>query len=278
MAGSRRYTDLPRSCCCSVSAGRNVTNRSAEAMTIFAVVCAGLFPLFHTGRPWLDSLDASKAESVRSPWWTSIRLSLGRICDLYLLPYLWYSGISVYCLTWVQCVTVVWILPRDSSTITFYLVGKVQRDWHRFEEVSFVLAGLSTPLCTFFCTHHRILWLRDSIVPGWHTTIFLPLFRCWCDFLRLRDGVDPDDHCQKSIESGRVHHDQSIELMNKIIILTGSIVGAAYITEFFIACSEFSMNQCVPKPCFRSVLVGILDMMTCNVITLTELVQKSVPA
>ena len=87
---------------------RTGVNRAAEAMTIFAVMCAGQFPIWHMGRVWM-AFFVLPYPNTRGPLWVNFNspLLVGRICDLYLFYcFTYYSGIQVYCLTWQQCVTV----------------------------------------------------------------------------------------------------------------------------------------------------------------------------
>ena len=150
-------------------------NRSAEAMTIFAVICAGLFPLFHTGRPWLDYWMVPMANQFGSLW---VNFNSPLLWDVFAIStyfsvslVFWYLGLLPDLATVRdRCVT-----PTKRfiyGLLSFGWKGTA-RDWHRFEEVSLVLAGLSTPLVL---SVHTIVSFdfATSIVPGWHTTIFLP--------------------------------------------------------------------------------------------------------
>ena len=142
------------------------------------------------------------------------------------------------------------------------------RDWSRFEEVSLVLAGLSTPLVL---SVHTIVSMdfATSLVPGWHTTIFPPYFVAGAIFsgfamvltlmLVARKVLNLEDYIT-------VEH---VEAMNKIITLTGSIVGVAYLTEFFIAWysgveyEAYAFLNRATGPYWWA----YWSMMTCNVIT-----------
>lgn len=245
-------------------------NRSAEAMTIFAVVCAGLFPLFHTGRPWLDY------------WMLPLPNQFGSLWVNFNSPLLW----DVFAIsTYFSVSLVFWylgLLP-DLATVRDRCVNPTKRfiygllsfgwkgtarDWHRFEEVSLVLAGLSTPLVL---SVHTIVSFdfATSIVPGWHTTIFPPYFVAGAIFSGFAMVLTLMIIARKVLNLEEYITNQHIELMNKIIILTGSIVGVAYITEFFIAWYSGVQYEsyAFQNRAFGPYWWAYWSMMTCNVIT-----------
>lgn len=215
---------------------RTSVNRSAEAMTIFAVICAGSYILIHMGRTyfgyWLIPYP-----NTRGPLWVNFRSPL--VWDLfaistYLLVSLlfWYVGLIPDLAT---------LRDRTTSKLKkkifgFFSLGWTgsNRTWHRYETVYGLLAGLATPLVV--SVHTIVSWdFATSIIPGWHTTIFPPYFVAGAVFsgfamvLTLMIVVRKVLHFEEYIT---LHH---VENMCKIIILTGGIVGLAYGTEFFIA-------------------------------------------
>ena len=214
---------------------RMAINRSAEAMTIFAVIQAGLFPVIHMGRPWVGY------------WVLPIPNQFGSLWINFNSPLLW----DVFAIsTYLTISLVFWwtgLLPdmamiRDRSTrpfqkkiyslISFGWSGRA-KDWQRFEEVSLVLAGLATPLVL---SVHTIVSFdfATSVVPGWHSTIFPPYFVAGAIFSgfamvqTLLIIMRKVSHLEDYIT---VLH---IEYMNKVILLTGGIVMVAYLTEYFI--------------------------------------------
>src|SRR6187455_3036892 len=211
-------------------------NRSAEAMTIFAVICAGLFPLFHTGRPWLDYWMLPLPNQFGSLW---VNFNSPLLWDVFAIStyfsvslVFWYLGLIPDLAT---------IRDRAITPTRKFIYGLLSfgwkgtaRDWLRFEEVALVLAGLSAPLVL---SVHTIVSFdfATSIVPGWHTTIFPPYFVAGAIFSgfamvqTLLIVVRKVMNLQDYITLGH------IEAMNKVIVLTGSIVGCAYLTELFIA-------------------------------------------
>ncbi len=249
---------------------RTGVNRSAEAMTIFAVICAGLFPIIHMGRVWL-AFFIFPYPNTRGPVWANFNSPL--LWDVFAIStyftvslVFWYTGLIPDLAT-----------IRDRATTAFrkkiynvFCFGwkGTAKNWQRFESISLVLAGLSTPLVL---SVHTIVSFdfATSVIPGWHTTIFPPYFVAGAIFsgfamvLTLMLVVRKVFNLEEYIT---LHH---IESMNKIIILTGSIVGVAYITELFTA--WYSQNQ-YEQYAFLNRSTGpywwsYWGMMTCNVIS-----------
>ena len=215
---------------------RMAINRSAEAMTIFSVIQAGLFPLIHMGRIWM------------AYWVMPIPNQYGTLWVNFNSPLLW----DVFAIsTYLTVSTVFWyvglipdfamIRDRAINTIQKHIYkllsfgwGGTAKHWQRFVEVSLVLAGLATPLVL---SVHTIVSMdfATSVIPGWHTTIFPPYFVAGAIFsgfamvqtllLIVRKIFKMEDYIN-------IEH---IEMMNIVIMVTGSIVGVAYITELFIA-------------------------------------------
>ena len=216
---------------------RTSVARSAEAMTVFAVMTAGLFPLMHTGRPWLDYW-LMPYPNQRGPLWVNFRS-----------PLLW----DVFAVSTYATVSMVfWYIGMvpDFATIRDRAKNKVRRliygiaslgwrgsarNWSHYEMVYLLLAGLSTPLVL---SVHTIVSFdfAVSMLPGWHTTIFPPYFVAGAIFsgfgmvvtllTLVRIGYP------KFKDYITIDH---MEVMNKIIMTTGMMVGYAYGAEFFIA-------------------------------------------
>jgi molybdopterin-containing oxidoreductase family membrane subunit len=243
---------------------RMSVNRSAEAMTIFAVICAGIFPVFHTGRPWLDYWMLPLPNQFGSLW---VNFNSPLLWDVFAIStyftvslVFWYLGL-IPDLATVRDRAITPARKFIYKILSFGWKGTA-RDWSRFEEVALVLAGLSTPLVL---SVHTIV----SIVPGWHTTIFPPYFVAGAIFSGFAMVLTLLLIARKTLNLQEYVTIQHIELMNKIIIITGSIVGIAYITEFFI--SWYSGVQ-YEAYAFINRATGpywwaYWSMMTCNVIT-----------
>jgi molybdopterin-containing oxidoreductase family membrane subunit len=215
---------------------RTGINRAAEAMTIFAVICAGMFPVFHMGRVWM-AFFIFPYPNTRGPLWVNFNSPL--LWDVFAIS----TYFTVSLLFWYSGLMPDFATIRDRATgktrkwiyniLSFGWTGTAKQ-WQRFESLSLVLAGLSTPLVL---SVHTIVSFdfATSVIPGWHTTIFPPYFVAGAIFsgfamvetlmLIVRKVFKLEDYIT-------VNH---IESMNKIIVLTGSIVGIAYITELFIA-------------------------------------------
>jgi Ni/Fe-hydrogenase subunit HybB-like protein len=214
---------------------RTGVNRAAEAMTIFAVVCAGLYPVFHMGRVWLAFFIFPYPNS-RGSLWTNFNSPL--LWDVFAIS----TYFSVSLLFWYTGLVPDFATIRDRARgwrkkmYTFLAFGWTgsAKHWQRWESLSLILAGISTPLVL---SVHTIVSFdfATSVIPGWHTTIFPPYFVAGAIFsgfamvLTLMIVTRKILHLEDYIT---VNH---IESMNKVITLTGNIVGVAYLTELFIA-------------------------------------------
>ena len=248
-------------------------NRSAEAMTIFAVVQAALFPLIHMGRPWLAYYVFPIPNQFGSLW---MNFNSPLIWDVFAIStyfsvsvVFWYIGLipDFAMIRDRMSATISPMKKKLYSLLSFGWSGKAKH-WQRFEEVSLVLAGLATPLV--FSVHSIVsMDFATSIVPGWHTTIFPPYFVLGALFsgfamvetllLIMRKVVSLDAYIT-------IKH---IEYMNVIIILTGSLVGTAYMTELFMSWysgvefEQYAFLNRATGPYWWAYTI----MMTCNVLT-----------
>src|SRR5450631_4012223 len=156
---------------------RTSINRSAEAMTLFAVMCAGIFPLFHTGRPWraywlfpIPNLDLSMWQNFRSPLiWDVFAVSTYFTVSLLF----WFVGL-VPDLATLRDRAIGSIRQHVFAALALGWRGSVKH-WRHYELAYLILAGLSTPLVL---SVHTIVSFdfATSVMPGWHTTIFPPYF------------------------------------------------------------------------------------------------------
>ena len=249
---------------------RTSINRSAEAMTIFAVMCAGLFPLLHLGRPWDVFFIFPYFPNQRGPLWVNFRSPL--VWDVFAIS------------TYFTVSLVFWFLGMipDLATLRDRAVNKIKktifgilsfgwngshRTWSRYEVVSLTLAGLATPLVL---SVHSIVSMdfATSLIPGWHTTIFPPYFVAGAIFsgfgmvLTLLVPLRTICGLQDIIT---VRH---VELMCKVTLATGTIVGYAYGMEFFIA---YYGGNPYELECFKYRATGpywwaYASMISCNVI------------
>jgi molybdopterin-containing oxidoreductase family membrane subunit len=214
---------------------RTAIARFAEAMTIFAVMCAGIFPVIHTGRPWLAG---------------------------YLLPYpnqhhLWVNFTSplvwdVFAVSTYFTVSLVFwyigLIP-DFAVLRDRTMSKIKkiiysifslgwrnshRNWQHYEKSYMLLAGFATPLVL---SVHTIVSFdfAVSIIPGWHTTIFPPYFVAGAIFSGFAMVVTVMIFVRKIFDLENIITLNHLEKMNKVILATGMMVGYAYAMEFFIA-------------------------------------------
>lgn len=215
---------------------RMAVNRSAEAMTIFAVFMAGIFPLIHMGRLWVGYWVMPIPNQFGSLW---VNFNSPLLWDVFAIStYLsvslvfWYIGLIPDFAT-IRDRAKSPVAKKVYSIMSFGWSGRAKH-WNRFEIVSLVLAGLATPLV--FSVHSIVSFdFATSVIPGWHTTIFPPYFVCGAVFsgfamvqtllLILRKGMKLEAYI----------HTRHVEYMNIVIMVTGSIVGVAYLTELFIS-------------------------------------------
>jgi len=214
-------------------------NRSAEAMTIFGVAQAALFPLIHMGRPWLAYYVFPIPNQFGSLW---VNFNSPLLWDVFAIS----TYFSVSVVFWYIGLIPDFAMIRDRmsakispmkkklySFLSFGWSGK-SKHWQRFELVSLVLAGLATPLV--FSVHSIVsMDFATSIIPGWHTTIFPPYFVLGALFSGFAMVETLLIIMRKVVNLEAYITIKHIEYMNVIILLTGSLVGTAYITELFMS-------------------------------------------
>ncbi|MBK8724180.1 MAG: polysulfide reductase NrfD [Saprospiraceae bacterium] len=248
---------------------RTGVNRAAEAMTIFAVICAGQFPIIHMGRVWM-AIFIFPYPNTRGPLWTNFNSPL--FWDVFAIS----TYFTVSLLFWYTGLVPDFATVRDRasgwrrklySNLAFGWTGSAKH-WQRWESLSLVLAGLSTPLVL---SVHTIVSFdfATSVIPGWHTTIFPPYFVAGAIFSGFAMVQTLMLVCRKTMKLEDYITLEHIESMNKVILLTGTIVGVAYLTELFIAWysgylyEQFAFYNRVFGPYWWS----YFGMMGCNVIS-----------
>src|SRR5688572_15869578 len=248
---------------------RTSINRSAEAMTIFAVMCALTFPGIHVGRVWVAYWmfpvpnQMSMWPNFRSPLlWDVFAVSVyGTVSVLF-----WYVGLIPDLAT-----------MRDRArTRTRQLIygffalgwrGSV-RQWHHYETAYLILAALATPLVL---SVHSVVSMdfAVSVLPGWHATIFPPYFVAGAIFSGFAMVLTLMVICRKAFRLEHIITLRHFDYMAKIMLVTGTMVGFAYATEFFTA--WYSGNP-YENFTFRNRATGpyawaYWTMVTCNVIS-----------
>ena len=214
---------------------RTSINRFAEAMTVFAVICAAIFPGVHIGRPWLAYWLFPVPNSMvmwpnfRSPLLWDV-FAVGTYATISAL--FWYFGLIPDLAT---------LRDRATSNVRKFLYGIFSlgwtgsaRHWHRYERAYLILAGLATPLVL---SVHSVVSFDFAVsqVPGWHTTIFPPYFVAGAIFSGFAMVVTLSVPAREWFGFQELITVRHLENMNKIILVTGTMVGYAYAMEFFVA-------------------------------------------
>jgi Ni/Fe-hydrogenase subunit HybB-like protein len=214
---------------------RNSINRFAEAMTIFAVVCAGMFPLIHVGRPWLGYWLFPYPSTMN--YWPQFRSPL--LWDVFAVST--YATISVVFWYLGMIPDLGTLRDRSTSKVGQFVYGMLAvgwrgsvRHWVRYETASLLLAGLATPLVL---SVHSVISLDFSValMPGWHTTIFPPYFVAGAIYsgfamvLTLAIPIRKFYHLEDLVT---IRH---IDNMGKVMLATGMIVAYGYTSEVFMA-------------------------------------------
>ena len=248
---------------------RTSINRYAEAMTIFAVICALVFPGIHVGRIWavywLFPLPNQMAmwPNFRSPLLWDV-FAVGTYFTVSLL--FWYTGLVPDFAT---------LRDRAKHKVAQVAYGLLaigwrgsSRHWHTYEKAYQILACFSAPLVL---SVHTVVSFDFAVsqLPWWHTTIFPPYFvagAIFSGFAMVQTLMLP---ARAWLGLKHIVTMKHIENMNKIIMLTGSLVGYAYIMEFFIAAysgNEYESFAFVNRA-FGPYAWAYWTMMTCNVIS-----------
>ena len=212
---------------------RNSINRFSEAMTIFAVMCAGLYPLLHTGRPWND-------------YWLFPYPNILGMWPQFRSPLLW----DVFAVSTYFTVSLVFwfvgLIPdfatlRDKSTnkygkLIFALLAMGWRGsnqhWHRYEQMYYLLAGISAPLV--LSVHSIVSFdFAISIVPGWNVTVFPPYFVAGAVFAGFAMVITWGIPLRKYYKLEHMITNRHMDWMAKILLATGLIVFYGYLLEVF---------------------------------------------
>ena len=248
---------------------RTSINRAAEAMTLFAVLAALIYPTFHVGRVWFlywvfpVPNQMSIWPNFRSPLlWDVFAVSTYGLVSLLF----WFTGLVPDIAT---------IRDRAKTRAKQIIFGILSlgwrgshRHWMHYERAYLILAGISTPLV--LSVHSVVSFdFAVSILPGWHTTIFPPYFVAGAIFSGFAMVLTLMLIARRVYGLEHLVTIRHIENMCKVIIATGSMVGYAYAIEFFISWYSGNMYE---RFAFINRATGpyawaYWTMITCNVIT-----------
>ena len=214
---------------------RTSINRAAEAMTLFAVMCALTYPGIHVGRVWVAYWMAPIPNQMGT--WPNFRSPL--LWDVFAVSI--YGTVSL--LFWYVGLIPDLATQRDRSKtkIRQWLYGAFalgwrgsQRHWHHYETAYLTLAGLSTPLVL---SVHTIVSMDFAVsqLPGWHTTVFPPYFVAGAIFSGFAMVITLMVICRRAFGLEQIITMRHFDYMAKIVLVTSWMVGYAYGLEFFTA-------------------------------------------
>ncbi|MBV8899308.1 MAG: polysulfide reductase NrfD, partial [Verrucomicrobia bacterium] len=247
---------------------RTSINRASEAMTLFAVICAGIFPGIHVGRVWMIWFVAP----VPVPNWIWPNFRSPLLWDVFAVSTYFTVSVLFWFLGLVPDLAT--MRDRARSKVGRFVYGVLalgwrggNRQWRHYEMSYLILAGISTPLV--LSVHSTVSFdFATSIIPGWHTTIFPPYFVAGAIFGGFAMVLTLMMPARSLYHLEDVFTWNHIDVMCKIILLTGSIVGYAYIMEWFVAyygANSFERYAFINRY-FGPYWWASWSMFTCNVI------------
>jgi molybdopterin-containing oxidoreductase family membrane subunit len=213
---------------------RTSINRFAEAMTLFAVLCAAIFPVIHTGRPWLAAYWLFPYPNAMTLWpnfrspliWDVFAVSTYGLVSLIF----WFTGLIPDMATFRDKSTHP-VLKKVYGMLAMGWRGSA-RHWSRYENAYLILAGLSTPLV--LSVHTVVSFdFASSVIPGWHATIFPPYFvagAIYAGFAMVLTLTIPLRALYNLKDFITMRH---VENMAKVMLVTGLIVVYGYMSEAF---------------------------------------------
>lgn len=248
---------------------RTSINRAAEAMTLFAVMCALIWPTFHVGRVWVIywTLPIPNQMEMWPQFKSPLLWDVFAVSSYFIVSLLfWYVGLVPDLATLRDRAQNFW----RKRILGFFSLGwtGANRHWRNYEKAYLLLAGLATPLV--LSVHSVVSFdFAVSVLPGWHTTIFPPYFVAGAIFSGFAMVVTLMVITREVYGLKNLITIDHLEKMNIIILVTGSIVGFAYITEFFMAWYsgvEYEQYAFINRA-FGPYAWAYWIMMTCNLIT-----------
>ncbi|MBL7980041.1 MAG: polysulfide reductase NrfD [Bacteroidetes Order II. Incertae sedis bacterium] len=249
---------------------RTAINRSAEAMTIFAVICALIFPAFHIGRQWMAYYlfpipgQMGMWPNFRSPLLWDV-FAVGTYFTTSLI--FWYTGLIPDIATLRDRAKLGSLRQKTMAFLSLGWSGSM-KNWLHYEKAYTIFAALSTPLVL---SVHSVVSFDFAVsqLPGWHTTIFPPYFVAGAIFSGFAMVATLLVPLRKLYNLENIITIRHIEKMNIIILVTGSMVGFAYMMEFFMAWYsgvQYEIYAFVNRA-FGQYWWAYWTMFTCNVVT-----------
>jgi Ni/Fe-hydrogenase subunit HybB-like protein len=214
---------------------RNSVNRFAEAMTLFAVMCAGMYPLIHLGRPYLFYWLMPYPNTMSL--WPQFRSPL--VWDVFAVS----TYFTVSLIFWYSALIPDLATIRDHSTGLFrrklygiFALGwrGSAKHWHNFKISYLLLAGLATPLVI---SVHTVVSFDFAVamLPGWHSTIFPPYFVAGAIFSGFAMVVMLAVPIRKIFHLENIVTIRHLDNCGKLMLATGLIVGYGYLMEQFMS-------------------------------------------
>ncbi len=248
---------------------RTSINRSAEAMTIIAVMCAGIFPLIHMGRPWFGYW-VFPYPNTRGSLWVNFRSPL--LWDVFAIGTYFTISAVFWFVGMIPDLATLRDRAKGGLRKTVYRVLSLgwrgsTRSWQRHETVSLLLAGLATPLV--LSVHSVVSFdFATSVLPGWHATIFPPYFVAGAVFSGFGMVLTLLLVARKVMALEAYITKRHVDVMCKVLLSMGCIVALAYATELYMA--WYSGNP-YEQFAFRNRLFGPMGwaygvMVLCNVL------------
>ena len=247
---------------------RTAINRAAEAMTIFAVICALIFPATHIGRPWLPYWMLPIPNQM--DMWPQFRSPLD--WDVFAVSTYFTVSLTFWFMGLIPDLASIRDRADTNGRRLVYGILAMgwrgsARQWHRYERAYLILAALSTPLV--LSVHSVVSFdFATSQLPGWHATIFPPYFVAGAIFSGFAMVVTLLIPARQFFGLKSIIEIRHLEQMNKIILATGTMVGYAYAMEFFIAwygASHYEQFTFINRA-FGPYAWAYWTMVSCNVI------------
>ena len=241
---------------------RTGINRAAEAMTLFAVACAGIFPIIHLGRPWF-AYWLVPYPNARGPLWVNFNSPLA--WDIFAISTyglvsltFWYMGLLPDLATVRDRATHPW-RRRLYNALSFGWTGS-HRAWRHYESAYMILAAFATPLV--FSVHTIVSFdFATSVMPGWHATIFPPYFVIGAIFSGFAMVITLMSIMRGVFNLKHYITLNHMEAMAKVLLLTGMLVGFAYTHRVLhgLVLGERVGGLRLQEPGLRPVRLGLRD-------------------